>query len=843
MASCKDKMIAAFGGQYDEKKIADIVDKVENTIIKKKMAKKFEADPDALMSELSVMAENEVVAAIVEKRNALLNTKAEIRATEFIDQFKSPATGIKALLGGTEMLAKGSGSSVDARGKAITKEFLGKLIYDLEQANVLHLFNSGTMDRQIAQELWEIKPNGKPGVSGNKQAQVIAEIIHKYQYGMIQRQNRSGAWIKALPGYIVRQSHAAERIRKAGFEKWKTFVLDKLDIEKTFGTADVDDFLKGAYEGLVSGMHYQAKGGGETDFNGFTFGFKGPSNLAKKMSRERLLHFKDADSWFQYNEMFGVSNIREAVVFGLERGARNAALLEKLGTNPTAMLERLVKKYKEKNKTNNKEFTRLGSESITNIMKELDGTTRMPGNITSAQIGSIIRMVQNMAKLGSAVVSSVSDIPFQVSEMRYQGHNILGAYGNAVTSLLRGRGNKEQQEIARLLGVGFDGIIGDIASRFSAHDNLPGTMAKYQQRFFKLNLMTWWNDSHKTGVALMMSNHLGHMNKVGFNQLDDATKRVFKLYDIGEKEWEIYRKHGVHKAADGNEYLLPEGVLKASDDEIIQYAGLSGKVHPDQIAKIRDELSTRLRTYFIDRVDHAVPHPGAIEHAALMRGTQPGTTLGEAMRFIMQFKSFPVTALRKGFGRELFGHGADSIKDALIGGKGDLLGLTHLMVGTTVFGYMAGAAKDALKGRTPRDPKDPKTVIAAMAQGGGLGIYGDFMFGEFSRYGRSALSTLAGPTFGQVDDLAEIYTRIRTGQDASANFMRTAMNNTPFINLFYTRSALDYMFLYQLQESVNPGYLRRLESRLKRENDQKFLVPPSKLIPRGGGDRLLEAIR
>jgi hypothetical protein len=168
------------------------------------------------------------------------------------------------------------------------------------------------------------------------------------------------------------------------------------------------------------------------------------------------------------------------------------------------------------------------------------------------------------------------------------------------------------------------------------------------------------------------------------------------------------------------------------------------------------------------------------------------------------------------------------------------MGIAHIIVATTMFGYLSMATKDVLKGREPREI-NAKTIWAAMAQGGGLGIYGDFLFGEFSRYGRSFLETLSGPTFGQFGDLGELWTRLRNGDDAAANFTRMVLNNTPFINLFYTRAALDYLILYQIQEMANPGYLRRMESRLQRENNQKFLVPPSRVVPRGGGKPNFEA--
>jgi hypothetical protein len=66
-------------------------------------------------------------------------------------------------------------------------------------------------------------------------------------------------------------------------------------------------------------------------------------------------------------------------------------------------------------------------------------------------------------------------------------------------------------------------------------------------------------------------------------------------------------------------------------------------------------------------------------------------------------------------------------------------------VTSTVLGYAAMTAKDMLKGKTPRDPKDPNTIIKAFTQGGGAGIYGDFLFGEYNRFGQSPLETAAGP--------------------------------------------------------------------------------------------------
>jgi len=127
-------------------------------------------------------------------------------------------------------------------------------------------------------------------------------------------------------------------------------------------------------------------------------------------------------------------------------------------------------------------------------------------------------------------------------------------------------------------------------------------------------------------------------------------------------------------------------------------------------------------------------------------------------------------------------------------------------------------------------------------QGGGLGIYGDYLFGEVNRFGGGPLETLAGPTVGTVNDLVSLLQRARdvaTGEDEdlSGDVIRLLKSNTPFANLFYTQEAMNYLLWYQLQEMTNPGYLRRMERRVQRENEQTYWLPPSSVVQMGGGLR------
>ena len=76
------------------------------------------------------------------------------------------------------------------------------------------------------------------------------------------------------------------------------------------------------------------------------------------------------------------------------------------------------------------------------------------------------------------------------------------------------------------------------------------------------------------------------------------------------------------------------------------------------------------------------------------------------------------------------------------------------------------------------------------------------------------------------------------GRDVGPEFIRFIRSLTP--DFFYTQAAIDYLIFYQLQEMVNPGYLERMEAGFKSSRGQKFFIPPSRVIPRGGGGLDLE---
>lgn len=833
----------AVGRDLSDDELELILDALQREVNKRRTAGKLDSLNDGLFDAAENLAQELGIAAALEKRNELINLRArqslDARVDAAMAETGDAAAGVRAATVGSNQRFAGARASVDARGNALTAEYLVGLIADLRREGVLADFNSRALDREIARELAELsKPDGSPGLTGSDPALKIARAIDKVKRASIARENRAGAHIRLLPGHIVRQSHDMHRIRRAGFEAWRDFILPRLDADRTFeGVDDIEAFLEGAYNGIKSGRHLKSNGADESDA---LFAFTGPGNLAKRESQHRVLHFRDADAWFDYNEEFGRRSLVESIFADFERAARNTALMETFGTNPRAMFDTWLRDIENAQRADDKQMRPLVVDALRNQFAEIEGETRIPVSASLANVSAGVRAIQSMAKLGGATLSAFGDLGFKAGVLlRQTDRNIFEAWGATLESFVDGVAPGDRARVAELLAVGFDTQIGEIASRWSAQDDVPGRMAKLQTAFFKLNLLAPWTEANKRGIAMMLSRDLALDSSKAFDALPANTRETLRLYGMDADRWEIARQ-AVRRGEDGRDYLIPSAVRELDDG---LFAGIAASGSARSIRAAKDDLATMLQSYLSDLADEAVPTPGARERAFLRQGTRPGTPQGELLRFIGQFKAFPVTVLMRNHGRNMAADTTGQFVRNLIQGRGDLQGLAHLLVATTVLGYLSMAAKDLAKGRTPRDPVDGGTITAAFLQGGGAGIYGDFLFGEFNRFGRSALATAAGPSIGAVDDMVELWARFRAGEDAAASSVRFVMGNTPFVNLFYTRLAIDHMFLFQLQEAINPGYLRRMERRVAKENGQSFILPPSQNIPRGGGGRMLEGVR
>jgi hypothetical protein len=834
MSDCFEKVNAAEGSPLSATELAALEEAIEART-RYVMVRDGLSEADARLKAGQEVADQVEMAAFVEKRNAAMNAAKRLQRAGWVQQHfgKNVALGIDSMLVGTQRAKQGARLSVASTQESLKAQYLAGFTHDLEASGHGALFASGALDRDVARALYLIRRDGADLSNVPSEAVDIARIVAKWQEVTRTDANRAGAWIGQRDDYITRQSHVPEKVRgeggDAGFQAWADLARRTFDLPQMMalsGATDADKVLRALWTNLASGNHMKAVP------DDVASGFKGPANLAKKLSQSRSVIFKSADDWFDYNQAFGAGNLRESVLQGLERSAQATGIMQMLGTNPTAMVDAIRSDLTlaAKEAGNVEAVTKLGDArgAHDRYLSAVDGSMNIAGNAMWARRAANVRSWESLSKLGGMLLSQLNDVAVYASGARYQGRGFFSGMAEAVGGLGRSLSAPERRELAASLGVVLDNMAGELGRVGSFAE--AGSMSRVMATFMKWNGSQWWQSRMRTSAAFGMSHHMALQAGKSFAEIGGEYQRVLGLYGIGEAEWSVIAKTA-EKHVDGKAYIVPEALRDVDEAVMRGYVGAGAT--DGELARARRDIEDKLRTYFVDQTSTLALEPDAKTRAIVLQGTRPGTWTGEFMRFAMQFKSFTGAYTQRVLGREVYGRGyeGDSLIGALRNGNGELQGLARLIAMSTLMGYASMSLKDIAKGKTPRDPTEDgqalKVMLAAMVQGGGAGIYGDFLFGAANRMGSGTIESLAGPVVSSAGRIVDLYHKALEGDDVSARAFGEVLNNTPFMNLFYVRPVLNYMVLYQIQDMLSPGYLRRMQ-RDAEKNGQEWLIAPSR---------------
>ena len=817
-SKCFNEMKRLSGDTLSDDKINELLDEIKIKINEDKF-KQGEAKTEKILKE--EIFDNFKYQQALDKRNlAENNMKALNEYQKIIDAIElsggkiDAVDGVKGILVGIQKFSQLARNSIGSKQDTIEIVEIGKLYRLVSKVSKTSWddFTSGKMDLEIKQEMLGVN-------TGLKQAKQLADILKSFQEDLRLRLNDLGANIGKLDDWITRTVHNTDKMANASKRTkivqdnkvaWREYIRERLDLKRSFSeVADiikVNKILDDIYDSLMTGDHLK---------HGGTNSVYGTRNVANRLNASRVLHFKDAVARHEYDVMFGEPSLKESVISVISNSSKNIALMEVLGTNPQATLEKILSLLRKKYKSTNADLTnKLVFKTFKNEFVEIDGSINAIGNETLAKVGMVVRTLQATGKLGFAGISSISDLAQYMGTTNFQGRGLLTGLGEAMNALFK----KQDKEAMEVLEVISNSIIGNMGNKYSSSFETWGKMGKLQNLFFKYNSLNWWISSLKSGMTVGLSRHYGMLVDTAFNSLSIRERNLLKLYGIDDGKWDLLRSI---KTLDVNNkrYLTAEGVNELSDEAIKKYAGRS--LSEREIRNFKKDLEITWRNVLVDQATHGTPEPDAAIRAVMNQGLEKGTGMGETIRFIGQFKSFPITIWKKIIGRELNSYGPDDSKFSKFSG------LTSILILGTMFGYISMSAKDMLRGRSPRDPEKLSTILEALSQGGGLGIYGDFIINEVqNEYGNNIWETILGPTASDINKIREIVLNLNDPAKAGKKFLQFAENNVPFLNLYYTKAAYDYLIGYQIKEFLDPGFFERMRIRHEETRGQTYFLKP-----------------
>ncbi|PTR07859.1 MULTISPECIES: hypothetical protein [Novosphingobium] len=707
-----------------------------------------------------------------------------------------------AFLGGDEYA---SYSSVEGRWRAVRGRAHGRI----DQILADHSSNLKGDVRNRAQ-LEDIVREAFGEDSGNANARELAQAWGTGTEELRQRYNAAGGDIGKLEGWGLPQSHNARAVRAAGYEAWRDFIVPKLDRLKMVDRRTGLPFTDASFEAALRDVFETIRSEGWNDRNP---GGMGASSLANRRSDARFLVFKNADDWMRYNETFGAGSAFDAMMGHIDGMSRDIAMLEVLGPNPSNTVEwikdTIVRSAELDPAPNSKavDATRSPLANMDRMWRELQGLNNRAENRSVATFFSSFRSIQTAAKLGSAIISAITDIAFQDSARAINGMSSVRMIGQYYR--LMKPGAEADHRLAVRLGL----IAEEWSNRTAAQSRMLNeelsneVSRRLAEGALRVQGLARWTQAGRWAFGMELLGLLTDERGKAFAELDPVINRRMQRYGLSAEDWDAIRATPLETDHRGVEWINPNNVANRA-------------------------LGDRLLEWIAQEVDHAVPVPDLRTRAQFHSLAPKGNLLGEAVRSAFLFKSFGASiALMQ------------SRRIMAQGWAGGARYTARLFTTTMIMGGLTLLAKDLLNGKDPRRMFDkpqlydeatgefkPKLGFWAQAslQGGGWGIFGDFLNSASDRNGNGLGTTALGPVWATGQDAVNVLTAKHKAKQA----VKVARGMLPGGSLWYLRLAFDRMVTDEINKAVDPGYAQsnaRMAKFAKDQGTQFYWAPGEKL--------------
>lgn len=821
-SECIDAVSAAIGRKLNAAEVQGIEARISRHMRQNSVRDpqaQLARSPEQRLTEAARTAAQELVnEAAKKKQRVALTILAHDRVQNHLAQFADKFDGLDRMVA-FHADGKGNALSVETRARAIERDALRQMLDTLEATNpkFFGLIENPEGVGNLVREL-----HGQS--TGDADAAAGAKVFHGITTALRERFNRSGGDVGQLDDWGMPHHHSQSLVAKAGRAQWVQDVLPLLDRRRYMNEdgsrmtdVEVGEFLDHAWVSIATGGVNKLEPGR---------GGVGGGMRANRGNESRQVHFRDGEAYLQYQQRYGERSLYEVLTGHISGVSKDIALVEAFGPNPDLAFRLFRDKaLQEQALLDPNASGRLEKRAITseNLYNQVAGRTQPVASRWLAETFDTLRSWLTASRLGSAVITSFSDDATMYLSAHVNNLPAMRLFANELAAL--NPANQMEKRMALRAGLAMNTLLSSL-NRFgndSLVSSFSNKLAGVTLRASGLNALT---EARKRAYGVTFMHALGSVvrDHATLKAIDAADNRILLSKGITDADYSVWKLAALEDWGGGNDTMLtPDAIYRIPD------AALASMGDP---ATLRQNAATRLLGVVLEETDVAVIEPGAKERAMMMTGLQRGTWKGELTRSFFLFKSFPIAMMTRHIQRGW----------SMPTGTGKAAYLSTLIASTTVMGAVSMQISDMLAGRDPRDVTDPRFGIAAMLKGGSLGLYGDFLFSESSRYGQSPFAAALGPVAGLAEDVLKLtqgnLMEAAQGKDtnAGAEAVRFVKGNTPGANLWYAKGALDHLIFHQLQEYFSPGYLRKMKRRSEKEFGQKYWWEPGEPVPERAPD-------
>ncbi len=556
----------------------------------------------------------------------------------------------------------------------------------------------------------------------------LVDTIRKTNKNQLSQMNALGITIRDRQGFLgYSMTYDRAFVKNMGYEAFEAKMLEMIDMRETIkahgglmaerpsstksGLKDAGKhklfnpktFLRGLYNEIVDGEFIQ-----DTDINN-------PSVLGGYRKAAKIVFKKNK----RIDALVEFGNRKNMGRFMLEQIAsrsENIALVKHVGHDANGALLSLIPP----------QATAISKLKTKATVDQVTGRLDTPVDANLSSIFRNVRQVQNVAMLGGAGFSSLSDIPLVWSTLQYLGVGSEGLpayfsrYQQAVSAQFKGD-NKKMAQWFRQQGAAFDLITRNMAQRVITDEaGASGKINSANDFMFEVNFLNRLTASHQQLFMDMLT--AGLAEQLRAKKMNPLTQERLKEFGFTDKEIVQLAKY-VEKTPDGVYRIGPYNIKNA---------------------KLQKKLSGFMNQYMREGVIE--PDVGA--QAISRLGLQAGTISGESARLALQYSSFMVAMGRVIYRRFLYGYNGDNKTSAFR--NAHMFAYFGMALAAA---YLSTVLKDLSRFKTPMNPVDmtEQEWMRIIRQSGLLAYYEPFF--NAAQFGTDAAF---GPAVGTATDIASL---------------------------------------------------------------------------------------
>lgn len=641
--------------------------------------------------------------------------------------------------------------------------------------------------------------------------------------------NRNGGNVKKLDDWGMPTSHDQQKVALAGSKKWVDSIIDKVNRNKyvnedgtLMSDIELKELLSEAYKTISTGGANKSLAG---DTSPSPIG--GRAKMANRHQESRVIHFKDGQSWLEYQKDFGTyhqSGLHQVVDNHVKRMSGEIAMMQAFGTNPKYVFDELLKKgvdlelVKETNALNHGKIA-AQKKRAESIYEYMDASVQPIDNSFGNIMGGL-RALMTASKLGSATLTTISD---HANMKRIANMNGMSYSRSIMPEFTKQLASGNHQKEAISMGLGINEMIGsmmrfgdaDMISSATKSGRFNASMQSVASMVMKASGLNATTAAAKRAFSLVHMHKIADMTRSKqWSELGEHDLKMLKGNGIKEEDWNLWRDLTPSKRENGEMVLTQNDFFSAPDDVIKKY------LHADHqsdkyVLNARYDFARRYMNHIFSEEGVAIIDSGARERSLTQFG-QAGTFQGELGRTLFQFKAYPMGYLMR-MGSRAFAQDDITSRATF---------LISLLAYQTIAGGMVAQLQNIANGKQPEPVFTTDFFLKSILKGGGFSFLGDLMSAMSDPTGRGMGDFVAGPLIGSAFKLGMLFTGIGNniieGKESTRGMeiANAIKSNIPFQNLWYTKLVIDRMLYSKMQNMIDPDYLRRTQTRMENLGNQ-----------------------